>query len=270
MGRRTCPPIRRLGTPQRRGPPRSLRPGRPSSARGAVLLLGFIVIAMGAVPGSAVAGAEMDYVLDLVDLLDEAGAHLTQARLALSSCLADQPACGADSQPFRDQIQDAKVGVDGVRQRVDQLEVPPKYVDVQGMAVESLANISTALDLLNLGLEQFDATIIESAGVHLDSARLQIVGIYDRIQAMPPTSESNLGTILLPVVAGLVIVVAVNLIYTTRVVRRETRVRKREASECPRCGAQMTDFATYPLKTIQAWMATHASAYHPRGAGPSR
>lgn len=235
----------------------------------AVFLVGFIGIALASTPNS-VASTETEYVLDLVNLLDDAGGYLTQARLALNLCLANQEACAANSQPFQDQIDDARIGVDGVKERVGQLEVPPKYVEVQGIAIESLANISTALDLLNQGLESFDPSYMELASVHLDSARLQIATIYDRLQNLPPSSDSNLGAILWPVVAALAILVSVNLIYLARSTRRDTRTRKRIASMCPSCGAQMTNFESYPLKTVEAWMATHTSAYHVRGARPTR
>lgn len=216
------------------------------------------------------ASTETDYVLDLVDLLDEAGEYLTEARLALSLCLADQEACATNTEPFRNRIEDARIGVDGVRSRVDQLEVPPKYVEVQGLAIEALANISMALNLINLGLEQFDPTYMELASAHIDSARIQIVAIYDQLQALPPAGDSNLGTILWPVVLGLAALVSGNLIYVGRVMRRDTRARKRDASTCPRCGARMSEFESYPLKAVEAWMTTHRSTYHPRDAHLSR
>lgn len=236
----------------------------------AVLLAGVILVGAILAAPTAAASSETQYISDLVGYLNTAAGYLTQARAALDACLGNWTACTANSQPYTDQVDAAKLGVDGVTHQVGLLSPPPKYVQIQSMALESLANISTALGLLNLGLQRVNASYISSAGFHLDSARLEIQDIYLEIQAIPPTADTGALQILWAVIAGLAVLVGVNTVYSIRTRRRDIRNRKRDSSTCPECGAVMADYTRYPLKTVVGWMETHRSTYHPRENRPLR
>lgn len=252
------------------GPARAPRRGRSTHARLAALLAGVFAVGVILAAPTAAASSESQYISNLVGYLNEAAGYLTQARAALDACLGNWTACTANSQPYRDQVEAARLDVEDVAHRVGLLSPPSKYVQIQSMALESLANISTALGLLNLGLEQVNASYISNAGLHLDSARLEIQAIYDEIVAMPPTADTGAMQILWAVIAGLVVLVGVNTLYSVRTRQRDVRNRKKESSTCPDCGAVMADYTRYPLKTVVGWMATHRSTYHPRESHPAR
>lgn len=229
-----------------------------------------LLIAILLVSAPAAANHEHTYLNDLADLLGQTADHLTRARLALNLCLSDQEACAANSAPYRAQIKEARVGIEKVRAQMNALEVPEKYGEAHQIALGGLANLSTALQLLTVGLENLDSVAISRAMDHLESGRLSILTVHEMIKTMPPEAHSFLGSVIWLVVAILATIAGVNLAFAAREMHRRAARRKRESSKCPHCGVVMGDWEMYSAKVVEGWMDGHIAMYHSTASAAKR
>ncbi len=212
--------------------------------------------------GQVSAGPEHDYVAVLQASLVEAANQLQKAGLALQQCLANDASCTADPEPFLFDILQARIEIEIIQLRLGDLDVPEKYMQVHLLAIEGLTDISVALNLLSEGIRDLEPAPIELATAYMDSAREKIESVYQQLAELPPQEEIGLAPLLWPLVAGMAVLVAFNTIFTLRSLSRTQFRRKAEASICPRCGQEMKDWRSYPVRVVKSWMNRHLKAYH--------
>ncbi len=228
--------------------------------RGLLFLLVFSFLVMN---GETVAAShEETYVSNLQLLLTDAGGHLGRARLALELCLSDNASCAANPEPFLVELRQSRVGIESALALLRQLEIPERYTEIHGLALEGLLNLSVALGLLIQGLDARDQSPIELAVEYTEAGRDRIDAAIGSLALLPPQEHTGVSGLLWPLVVAMAAIIGFNSFLMVRHVWKTSRKARAKASQCPHCGQAMEDWRNYPTKVVQDWMARHIESYH--------
>ncbi|MGQ0796425.1 MAG: hypothetical protein ACT4OI_00965 [Methanobacteriota archaeon] len=204
---------------------------------------------------------EQDYLNELAAELAIAQVHLDDASAAISACNDNLIACFQQPAPFADRIDQANVGLEGVRTNLSALLVPPPYASSHALLLDGFRQLIDGLALYATGLRERDVDKINSAADLISAGKRDIETASAAILSQPPGTSGLLLVLTAAVVAmGVSVgVLAVFLLRRALPARREY-IEKTWAT-CPKCGEVLDMWWTYRRRQIRDWRESHLRSH---------
>ena len=208
-----------------------------------------------------VSASEETYLRNLSLELERSTKYLDEAGAAISACNDNLIACLQTPEPTAQRIDNATLGLQGVRANLTAMEVPPKYTASHVQLETGYQQVIDGFRLYAAGLRERDLDKLSGGADLVREGRGNVTTASAAILGRPATTLDLVLILLLAVIATAA-ALGVLIFFVGRRAWESRRERIRdEWATCPKCGEVLDQWWTYRQWQIRQWRSDHLKSH---------